>query len=143
MSADSMADSEPPAYSSGRQRSRQRPPAARQAAARDAYGRRSNGSASNWSSPGTTSICQRSKSIDAVTYIVSGAAAESRRGRASFTAESWSVRHLVDVATWCHRLEVRAVAQDVVGYDHAVLDDPTGEAPSAPASGTSCVQHVS
>jgi hypothetical protein len=65
---------------------------------------------------------QRSKPIDGVTYIVSGAAAGTRRtGEASFTAESFSWHHFVDIAVYPHRLVVRAVNQDDRVADEVTL----------------------
>jgi 3',5'-cyclic AMP phosphodiesterase CpdA len=65
---------------------------------------------------------QRSKPIDGVTYIVSGAAAGTRRtGEASFTAESFSWHHFLDIAAFPDRLVVRAVNQDRRVADEATL----------------------
>jgi predicted phosphodiesterase len=56
---------------------------------------------------------QRSKPIDGVTYVVSGAAAGTRRtGEAGFTAVSFSWHHFVDLAVFPDRLVGRAVNQD-------------------------------
>jgi 3',5'-cyclic AMP phosphodiesterase CpdA len=65
---------------------------------------------------------QRSKPIEGVTYIVSGAAAGTRRtGEASFTAESFSWHHFLDIAVFTDRLVVRAVNQDERVADEATL----------------------
>jgi 3',5'-cyclic AMP phosphodiesterase CpdA len=65
---------------------------------------------------------QRSKPIDGVTYIVSGAAAGTRRtGEASFTAVSFSWHHFLDIAAFPDRLVVRAVNQDGRVADEATL----------------------
>jgi predicted phosphodiesterase len=56
---------------------------------------------------------QRSKVIDGVTYVVSGAASDTRRtGTASFTAMSFSWHHFLDIAVFDDRLVLRAVNQD-------------------------------
>ena len=65
---------------------------------------------------------QRSKSIDGVTYVVSGAAAGTRRtGEDDFTAVSFSWHHFVEIAVWPDRLLLRAVNQDVRVADEVVL----------------------
>jgi 3',5'-cyclic AMP phosphodiesterase CpdA len=65
---------------------------------------------------------QRSEVIDGVTYVVSGAAAGTRRtSEASFTAESFSWHHFVDIAVFDDRLVLRAVNQDERVADEAVL----------------------
>jgi 3',5'-cyclic AMP phosphodiesterase CpdA len=74
---------------------------------------------------------QRSKPIHGVTYIVSGAGATARpTSRASFTAESWSTQHFIDLEVWCDHLLVQAVGQDGLVYDHATLE-PAAAASSA------------
>lgn len=61
---------------------------------------------------------QRSKPINGVTYIVSGAAAKTRlTGRERFTATSWSARHFLDLSIWSDRLTVRAIGQDGLVHD--------------------------
>jgi hypothetical protein len=56
---------------------------------------------------------QRSKPMNGVTYVVSGAGAGTRRtGEKSFTAESFSWHHFLDIAAFDDRLVVRAVNQD-------------------------------
>jgi 3',5'-cyclic AMP phosphodiesterase CpdA len=56
---------------------------------------------------------QRSVPIGGVTYIVSGAAAGTRRtGQADFTAESFSWHHFVDIAVTGDQLVLRAVGQN-------------------------------
>jgi 3',5'-cyclic AMP phosphodiesterase CpdA len=65
---------------------------------------------------------QRSEPIDGVTYVVTGAAAGTRRtGEASFTAESFSWHHFVDLAVFDDRLVGRAVNQDERVADEFVL----------------------
>jgi 3',5'-cyclic AMP phosphodiesterase CpdA len=65
---------------------------------------------------------QRSKEIRGVTYVVSGAAAGTRRtGDADFTAESFSWHHFVDLAVFSDRMVVRAVNQDRRVADEAVI----------------------
>jgi 3',5'-cyclic AMP phosphodiesterase CpdA len=65
---------------------------------------------------------QRSKPIGGVTYVVSGAAAGTRRtGSASFTAESFSWHHFVDIAVYDDHLLLRAVNQDGRVADETVL----------------------
>lgn len=65
---------------------------------------------------------QRSRPIDGVTYIVSGAAAKLRpTGRASFTAVSWSALHFLDLAVWDDRLTIQAIGQDGLAYDTVTL----------------------
>ncbi|HET6954549.1 MAG TPA: metallophosphoesterase [Acidimicrobiales bacterium] len=65
---------------------------------------------------------QRSKPINGVTYIVSGAAAGSRRtGEDAFTAASFSWHHFTEVAVFADHLVVRAVNQDRRVADEAVI----------------------
>jgi 3',5'-cyclic AMP phosphodiesterase CpdA len=65
---------------------------------------------------------QRSKPIDGVTYMVSGAAAGTRRtGEAGFTAESFSWHHFLDIAVYANHLVARAVNQDVRVADQVTL----------------------
>jgi 3',5'-cyclic AMP phosphodiesterase CpdA len=65
---------------------------------------------------------QRSKPIDGVTYVVSGAAAGTRRtGEGDFTAASFSWHHFVDVAVFPDRLVLRAVNQDLRVADQDVI----------------------
>jgi hypothetical protein len=55
---------------------------------------------------------QRSKPIDGVTYLVSGAGANVRpTGRADFTAVSASTRHYLDMVVYKQRILVRAIDQ--------------------------------
>lgn len=55
---------------------------------------------------------QRSKPIDGVTYVVSGAGAKVRAtGRADFTAVSASTRHYLDILVYKQRILVRAIDQ--------------------------------
>lgn len=56
---------------------------------------------------------QRSKPIDGVTYVVSGAGSKTRpTGEASFTAVSWSAYHFLDVTIYPDRLVLRAITQE-------------------------------
>lgn len=56
---------------------------------------------------------QRSEPIDGVTYVVTGGASGTRRtGEASFTAESLSWHHFVDIGVFGDRLVLRAVNTD-------------------------------
>jgi 3',5'-cyclic AMP phosphodiesterase CpdA len=65
---------------------------------------------------------QRSIPQDGVTYVVSGAAAGTRRtGEKSFTAESFSWHHFVDVTVYPDRLVLRAINQDLRVADEVVL----------------------
>jgi hypothetical protein len=65
---------------------------------------------------------QRSRPINGVTYIVSGAGAKLRRtGRASFTEASWSALHFLDIAVWEDRMTVQAIGQDGLVYDSTTL----------------------
>ena len=65
---------------------------------------------------------QRSKPIGGVTYVVSGGAAGTRRtGTESFTAESFSWHHFLDLAIFPDRLVGRAVNQDRRVADTFVL----------------------
>jgi len=55
---------------------------------------------------------QRSKSINGVTYVISGAAAKHRpANRADFTEVAWSTYHFVDLVLWSDRLVIRAINQ--------------------------------
>ena len=65
---------------------------------------------------------QRSKVIRGVTYVVTGAASETRRtGREEFTAKSVSWHSFVEVAVFADRMVVRAVNQDGRMFDSVVL----------------------
>lgn len=65
---------------------------------------------------------QRSRPMDGVTYIVSGAASETRRtGHEEFTAAAWSWHHFLDLSVYPDRLVVRAVNQDVRVFDETVI----------------------
>jgi 3',5'-cyclic AMP phosphodiesterase CpdA len=65
---------------------------------------------------------QRSTPINGVTYVVTGAAAGTRRtGEDDFTAVSFSWHHFVEVAIWNDRLVLRAVNQDLRVADEAVI----------------------
>lgn len=66
---------------------------------------------------------QRSKEIDGVTYVVSGAGSGTRRtGEAGFTAVSWSSRHFVDITVYEDRLLLRAVDADRRVADETDID---------------------
>ena len=69
---------------------------------------------------------QRSRPIRGVTYVVTGAASETRRtGSKAFTAFSTSWHSFADVAVFDGRLIVRGVNQDVRMFDEvAVLPSP-------------------
>ena len=65
---------------------------------------------------------QRSEVIGGVTYLVSGAAAGTRRtGEEDFTAVSFSWHHFVDIAVYDDELVVRAVNQDGRVADEVAL----------------------
>ena len=65
---------------------------------------------------------ERSKPIHGVTYVVSGAASETRRsGRSEFTAFSTSWHHFTTVDVFADRLVVRAVNQDVRVFDEVTI----------------------
>jgi 3',5'-cyclic AMP phosphodiesterase CpdA len=66
---------------------------------------------------------QRSIPIGGVTYIVSGAAANTRRtGDEDFTATSFSWHHFLDIAITGDHLVLRAVGQDGRVFDESILD---------------------
>lgn len=65
---------------------------------------------------------QRSRVINGVTYVVSGAAADTRRtGREDFTAKSVSWHHFVDLNVFADRLVLRAVNQSGRVFDQATI----------------------
>jgi hypothetical protein len=65
---------------------------------------------------------QRSVPIGGVTYVVSGAAARTRRtGDDGFTAVSYSWHHFLDIAVTGDRLVLRAVGEDGSVFDEVVL----------------------
>lgn len=65
---------------------------------------------------------QRSEPIDGVVYVVSGAAAMTRRtGDDGFTAKSFSWHHFVDIHVFDDRLVLRAVNQDLRVADEVVI----------------------
>jgi 3',5'-cyclic AMP phosphodiesterase CpdA len=69
---------------------------------------------------------QRSKPINGVTYLVTGAASGTRRtSDRSFTAASFSWHHFTDVAVFDDRIQLRAVNQDLRVADTAVI--PLGQ----------------
>jgi 3',5'-cyclic AMP phosphodiesterase CpdA len=66
---------------------------------------------------------QRSEVIDGVTYVVSGAAAGTRRtATRDFTAVSFSWHHFVEIAIFDDHLVLRAVNQDLRVADETVID---------------------
>jgi 3',5'-cyclic AMP phosphodiesterase CpdA len=70
---------------------------------------------------------QRSKPINGVVYVVSGAGATTRRtGEADFTAVSFSWHHFLDIGVFPDRLVVRAVNQDERVADEFELS-PNGQ----------------
>lgn len=65
---------------------------------------------------------QRSYPINGVTYVVSGAAADTRRtGREEFTAESASWHHFVDVNVFADHVLLRAVNQSGRVFDEVTI----------------------
>ena len=65
---------------------------------------------------------QRSEPIDGVVYVVSGAAAMTRRtGEDDFTAVSFSWHHFVDIHVFADRLVLRAVNQDLRVADEVTI----------------------
>lgn len=65
---------------------------------------------------------QRSVPINGVTYVVSGAGSGTRRtGEESFTAESFSWHHFLDMSVFADRMVIRAVGQDRRVADEFVL----------------------
>jgi phosphoserine phosphatase len=76
---------------------------------------------------------ERSRPIDGVTYVVSGAGSETRRtGREEYTAAAWSWHHFVDISVYDDRLVVRAVNQDVRAFDEVVIPAAAREAAHGP-----------
>ena len=66
---------------------------------------------------------QRSIPIAGATYVVSGAAANTRRtGDEDFTATSFSWHHFLDIAITGDHLVLRAVGQDGRVFDESILD---------------------
>jgi 3',5'-cyclic AMP phosphodiesterase CpdA len=65
---------------------------------------------------------QRSVPLQGVTYVVSGAAAGTRRtGERDFTAVSFSWHHFVELGVYPDRLVLRAINQDLRVADEAVI----------------------
>ena len=65
---------------------------------------------------------QRSRPVHGVTYVVSGAAADTRRtGHEDFTAAAWTWHHFVDVSLYPGHLLLRAVNQDGRIFDQTVI----------------------
>ena len=74
---------------------------------------------------------ERSHPIDGVTYIVSGAGADTRRsGEEEFTAEAWSWHHFLDISIDEDRLVVRAVNQDGRVFDEVTIPVEPASSPS-------------
>ncbi len=76
---------------------------------------------------------QRSKVINGVTYIVSGAGSGTRRtGREWFTEQSFAWLHFLDIGVYPDRMVVRAVGSDrsatEVGDEVVISPVPTGHA---------------
>ena len=72
---------------------------------------------------------QRSKPIHGITYIVTGAASQTRRtGVEDFTAVAWSTHHFVDLNVFEDHLLIRAIDQDGEQFDEVVV-------PAHPADG--------
>jgi hypothetical protein len=73
---------------------------------------------------------QRSVPLHGVTYVVSGAAAGTRRtGEEDFTAVSFSWHHVVELGVYPDHVVVRALNQDRRVADEATIDladDPAG-----------------
>ncbi len=66
---------------------------------------------------------QRSKVLDGVTYVVSGAASGTRRtGEADFTAVSFSWHHFVELDVFADRLVGRAVNQEELVADSWTIE---------------------
>jgi 3',5'-cyclic AMP phosphodiesterase CpdA len=80
---------------------------------------------------------QRSRTIDGVTYVVTGAGGRTRgAGEEAFTAAAWSVLSFVDIAVYADRLDVRAVTQDVRWFDRVTIArGPVDESPTLGGSG--------
>lgn len=67
---------------------------------------------------------QRMAPVNGVTYIVSGAAAETRRtGKLDVTVEAHSWHHFLDISVMADRIVVRAVNQDGRVFDEATIAD--------------------
>jgi hypothetical protein len=65
---------------------------------------------------------QRSKSINGVTYVVTGAGAGTRRtGEDDFTAASFSWHHFVELGAYRDHLVIRPVNQDRRVADEAIM----------------------
>jgi len=65
---------------------------------------------------------QRTEPINGVTYIVTGAAAETRRtGTEDFTAVAWSTHHYVDMHVFDDHIVLRAIDQDGEQFDEAII----------------------
>jgi 3',5'-cyclic AMP phosphodiesterase CpdA len=65
---------------------------------------------------------QRTEPINGVTYVVTGAAAETRRtGTEAFTAVAWSTHHFVDMNVFEDHIVLRAIDQDGDQFDEAII----------------------
>jgi 3',5'-cyclic AMP phosphodiesterase CpdA len=65
---------------------------------------------------------QRSRPIDGVTYIVTGAGGLTRgTGEEWFTAVSWSVLHYLDINVFRDRMLVRAIDQEGRAFDEVEI----------------------
>jgi 3',5'-cyclic AMP phosphodiesterase CpdA len=74
---------------------------------------------------------ERSVPIDGVTYIVSGAGADTRRtGHDDFTAEAWSWHHFLDISVYPDRMVVRAVNQDDRVFDEVTIPPEGARTPT-------------
>ena len=66
---------------------------------------------------------QRSRPLEGVTYVVSGAAAKTRpTSHAPFTDAAWSALHYLEIDVWADRIELRAVSQDGLVFDEATIE---------------------
>lgn len=65
---------------------------------------------------------QRSRSINGVTYVVSGGAAKLRpASRADFTETAWSTHHFIDIAIWPDRMLVRPIDHEGAQFDSVII----------------------
>ncbi len=65
---------------------------------------------------------QRTKTINGVTYIVSGGAAKLRAAHlANFAVAAWSTYHFLDIAVWQDHLDVRAIDQQLGVIDEVEI----------------------
>ena len=67
---------------------------------------------------------QRSKPINDVVYVISGAAAKvNRTAKEDFTDQAWGVRHFVDLAIWADRIELKAIDQASRVFDELTIQN--------------------